>query len=222
MEWMGTLFEQYGYLVLFLGLFAESLALPFPGELAMAISGHMSALGSFNILLVILYSYLGAIFGTIVTYYLGYKLGTPFFEKYGKFFFMNQERIVKVTKWFDKYGDKLILVSYYIPGLRHFTGYVSGILKVRLRTFILYNFTGGFLWTLTYVMIGNVFGQKIEQLLHVISQYSIAAIIVLVIGAGIVFLIKQNKAAIANWIRIRRKMRKAGNRAASRPVKPRS
>lgn len=49
MEWITHLFEQYGYYVLFLGLFAESLALPFPGELAMAISGHKAALGSFHI-----------------------------------------------------------------------------------------------------------------------------------------------------------------------------
>jgi membrane protein DedA with SNARE-associated domain len=201
MEWMNTLFEQYGYFVLFLGLFAESLALPFPGELAMAISGHLTNLGSFNILFIIFYSYFGAIVGTTVTYYLGYKLGTPFFDKYGKFFFMNQERLAKMTKWFDKYGDKLILVSYFIPGLRHFTGYVSGILKVRLRTFFFYNYMGGFLWVMTYVMIGKVFGQKIEQLLHIISQYTTVAIIVLVIGVVIGFLFKQNKTAIVSWIR---------------------
>jgi membrane protein DedA with SNARE-associated domain len=201
MEWMNTLFEQNGYFVLFLGLFAESLALPFPGELAMAISGHLTNLGSFNILFIIFYSYFGAIVGTTVTYYLGYKLGTPFFDKYGKFFFMNQERLAKMTKWFDKYGDKLILVSYFIPGLRHFTGYVSGILKVRLRTFFFYNYMGGFLWVMTYVMIGKVFGQKIEQLLHIISQYTTVAIIVLVIGVVIGFLFKQNKTAIVSWIR---------------------
>lgn len=77
MEWLGNLFGQYGYFVLFFGLFAESLALPFPGELAMAISGHMNNLGSFSIPLIILCSYLGAIVGTTFTYYLGYKLGTP-------------------------------------------------------------------------------------------------------------------------------------------------
>lgn len=201
MEWLGNLFGQYGYFVLFFGLFAESLALPFPGELAMAISGHMNNLGSFSIPLIILCSYLGAIVGTTFTYYLGYKLGTPFFEKYGKYFFLNQERLTKVTKWFDKYGDKIILVSYFIPGLRHFTGYVSGILRVRLRTFLLYNYMGGFAWVLMYVMIGKIFGQQIEQWLHIISQYSVIAISVVAIGLVTVFLIKHNKMAIMNWIR---------------------
>ncbi|MCY9662730.1 DedA family protein [Paenibacillus chondroitinus] len=201
MEWIRYLYEQYGYFVLIFGLFAESLALPFPGELAMAIAGHMSTVGSLNILIVIFFSYFGAIAGTTVTYYLGNKLGTPFFEKYGRFFFLNQERIITITKWFHKYGNKLILVSYFIPGLRHFTGYMSGILRVRLSTFIFYNFTGGLIWVLVYVMIGKTFGLKIEQMLHLISQYSLAAIIVLVVGVVIGFHIKHYKEAILDWIR---------------------
>ncbi|TDF94816.1 DedA family protein [Paenibacillus piri] len=201
MEWISTLFGQYGYFVLFFGLFAESLALPFPGELAMAVSGHMTNLGSFQIPYIVALSYLGAIAGTTVTYYLGYRLGTPFFEKYGKYFFMTRDRRLKVTRWFDQYGDKLILISYFIPGLRHFTGYVSGMLRVRLRTFLIYNYIGGLLWVLTYVTVGVVFGQKIEQWLHLISRYSVAAIVIALLGLAIGYAIKQNKAALAAWLR---------------------
>ncbi|AJY76885.1 DedA family protein [Paenibacillus beijingensis] len=205
MEWITNLFEQYGYFVLFLGLFAESLALPFPGELAMAISGHMATLGSFNIPFIMFFSYIGAISGTTLTYYLGYKLGKPFFDKYGKFFFLNQARMDKITKWFDQYGSKIILISYFVPGLRHFTGYVSGILKVRLRIFFVFNYIGGLLWVITYVMIGKLFGQKIEQLLHTVSHYSTAAIIAAAIGVCCVLLIRKNKAAILNRLRMRYK-----------------
>ncbi|RUT30559.1 DedA family protein [Paenibacillus zeisoli] len=196
MEWISNLFEQYGYFVLFCGLFAESVAIPFPGELAMAISGHLSTHGSFSIPLIITYSYGGAILGTLLTYLLGYKLGTPFLEKYGRFLFLNEGRRVKLTRWFGKYGDKLILISYFVPGLRHFTGYLSGILRVKLRTFLVYNCIGGILWVLTYVMIGKIFGQKIELLLHLISQYSTAAIVAGVMGVIFVLLIKKNFRAI--------------------------
>ncbi|MCZ8511540.1 hypothetical protein O9H85_03635 [Paenibacillus filicis] len=33
--------------------------------------------------------------------------------------------MTEMTTWFDRYSDKLILVNYFIPGLRHFAGYVS-------------------------------------------------------------------------------------------------
>lgn len=54
---------------------------------------------------------------------------------------------------------------------------------------------------LTYVMIGKIFGQQIEQWLHIISQYSVIAISVVAIGLVTVFLVKHNKMAIMNWIR---------------------
>ncbi|MDR0270377.1 MAG: DedA family protein [Paenibacillus sp.] len=200
MEWMNNLFNQYGYLVLFVGLFSESLAIPFPGELAMAISGHMSSLGNFHIPLIIFYSYVGAIVGTTVTYYIGFKLGIPFLERYGKYVFLNQTRLAKVTSWFGKYGNKLILISYFVPGLRHFTGYVSGVLKVRLRTFIILDFIGGLVWVLAYVMIGKIFGPNIEQLLHVAAKYFTASMLILAAVVVLVVLFKKNKKRISGWI----------------------
>ncbi|WP_309274079.1 DedA family protein [Paenibacillus sp.] len=197
---MNNLFNQYGYLVLFVGLFSESLAIPFPGELAMAISGHMSSLGNFHIPLIIFYSYVGAIVGTTVTYYIGFKLGIPFLERYGKYVFLNQTRLAKVTSWFGKYGNKLILISYFVPGLRHFTGYVSGVLKVRLRTFIILDFIGGLVWVLAYVMIGKIFGPNIEQLLHVAAKYFTASMLILAAVVVLVVLFKKNKKRISGWI----------------------
>ncbi|UVI32818.1 DedA family protein [Paenibacillus spongiae] len=204
MEWISGLFEQYGYYVLFLGLFAESLALPFPGELAMAVSGHMSTLGNFRLPAIILISYIGAILGTVVTYYLGSKLGASLFERKGKFLFMNRQRLDKMTQWFDRYGTKLILVSYFIPGLRHFTGYTAGILQIRFRTLLLYNSIGGFVWVLGYVSIGHFFGIHIEQLLHQFSRYSLVAFIVIASSAAVILVLKRNKEAVTNWL-LRRK-----------------
>ncbi|MEK8129941.1 DedA family protein [Paenibacillus filicis] len=200
MEWITALSEQYGYLVLFLGLFAESLALPFPGELAMAICGHIAALGNLHLPLVMLYAYAGALSGTVLTYYLGYRLGAPFFDKHGKYFFLNAERIGKISSWFERYGDKLILVSYFIPGFRHFTGYVSGMLRVRLTTLLIYNGLGGALWVTLYVMIGKLFGHRIVELLHRISGYSAAVIAGLAVLFIAVLIIKRNKAALTKWL----------------------
>jgi membrane protein DedA with SNARE-associated domain len=191
MDWISSLFEQNGYWVLFTGLFTESLALPFPGELAMAFSGHMVYLGKFNLGFVLLCAFLGATLGTTITYFLGKKLGLPFFEKYGKFFFLHPKTLLKLKKWFGKYGNKLLLASYFIPGLRHFTGYFSGILGIRLRTFLFFNHLGAFLWIFTYVMLGNIFGEQLEQLVHMISTYFAKVVFYIILGLALVFLLKR-------------------------------
>lgn len=201
MDWISQLFAEYGYAVLFFGLFTESIALPFPGELAMAYAGHIAYLGHMNLGIGMLYSFLGATIGTIITYVLGWKLGTPFFENYGKYMFLGPERMEKLSQWFGKYGTKLLLVSYYIPGLRHFTGYMSGMLGVRFRTFFVYNTTGAVLWVITYSMIGNLLGERWEQLIHLISTYSVRTAIFAVIGIALVITIRKYKKSIFRGIR---------------------
>lgn len=197
MEWMNALFEQYGYVLLFFGLFTESLALPFPGELAMAIAGHMAFLGKSNLWLDMLYAFLGATIGTMITYVLGRKLGTPFFEKYGKYILLNRQRFEKLAAWFNRYGSKILLVSYFIPGFRHFTGYMSGVLNIRFRTFLLFNHLGALLWVIAYVSIGRLFGAQLEQLLHLISVYSRAALACLAVGFALFLFVKMRRVRLA-------------------------
>jgi membrane protein DedA with SNARE-associated domain len=203
LDWINHIFEQYGYWVLCLGLFTESIAIPFPGELAMAFSGHMVYFGKFNLGLVILCSFLGATIGTTVTYYFGKKLGRPFFEKYGKFIFLNPQRFMKIAAWFEKYGNKLLLISYFIPGFRHFTGYVSGVVGIRLRSFLFFNHLGALLWVVVYVMIGFIFGEQFEQLLHLISMYSVRLALGIIPVLLVVFLFKSYQTTLIKWLRIR-------------------
>ncbi|MBB6734410.1 DedA family protein [Cohnella zeiphila] len=197
MEWMNALFEQYGYVLLFFGLLAESLALPFPGELAMAVAGHLAYFGNSNYWLDVTYAFLGATIGTTITYALGRKLGTPFIEKYGKYIFLNKKRFAMLADWFDKYGSKILLVSYFIPGFRHFTGYMSGVLRIRFRTFLLFNHFGALVWVIVYVSIGRLFGAQFEKLLHLISAYSRIAVAILAVVLALVLFFKMRRARLA-------------------------
>lgn len=183
MEWMRQLFEQYGDMVLFAGLFLESLAVPFPGELAMAFGGYMSSLGKMPVLQVMILSYLGAIIGTTLTYVLGAKLGAPFFEKYGKYMLMHPKRIARIRCWMERYGSGVVLISHFIPGFRHFTGYVSGITGFRFRTFLLFNHTGAGAWVACYVLLGKWLGNRMEDVLHVLEKFGLWA------GCGIAVLL---------------------------------
>ncbi|BBH24877.1 alkaline phosphatase [Paenibacillus baekrokdamisoli] len=193
MEWINRLFEQYGYFVLFFGLLSESLATPFPGELAMAYSGYMASLGQFHLIFVILLSFLGTTIGTTITYFIGQKLGIPFFTKYGKYMFLHPGRIEKITSWFEKYGSKILLISYFIPGFRHFTGYVSGIIRIRFRTFLIFNHTGALLWVTTYIMVGRLLGHRFETIIHLITKYSIRAGCIIALGIAAFILVKKYK-----------------------------
>ena len=72
---------DYGYIVLFAGLFLELIAFPIPGEVLMTYSGFLVFRGQLHWGLSILLAGLGSIVGITVTYGIGSILGRPFFEK---------------------------------------------------------------------------------------------------------------------------------------------
>jgi membrane protein DedA with SNARE-associated domain len=127
---------------------------------------------------------------------VGRMFGAPFFDKYGKYVFLSPQRIDKLTVWFAKYGNKLLLVSYFVPGLRHFTGYVSGILKVRFGTFLLFSNLGAAVWVIIYVMAGRILGNQLELAFHLLGANAWIALTGLAVGIAIFILIKRHRSKL--------------------------
>lgn len=180
LEKIQHLFGSYGYSVLFFGLLLEFIALPFPGETTMAYAGYLSYKGQLDFGILAILAFLGTTIGMTITYFIGAKAGLPFIVRYGKWFLFKQDKLDKTQKWFAKYGNVLIFIGYFIPGVRHFTGYFAGIAAVPFRKFALYAYSGALFWVVLFLGIGKVFGPQWNAVFHLAHQY--AAYIVAGIG----------------------------------------
>ncbi|WP_026565343.1 DedA family protein [Bacillus sp. UNC41MFS5] len=178
MSYLITLFEQHSYLILFIGIFLELMALPISGEFLMSYAGYFVYQGKMNYILALLTVFLSGGAGITVTYWIGKAGGYKLIEKYGKFIHMGPERYKKIADWFDRSGSKLLVFVYFIPGIRHFTGYISGISKMPFRKFIIPAYTGAFLWGVCFITLGKVLGPKWDSFHQAASKYLIVFIIV--------------------------------------------
>ncbi|NGZ77490.1 DedA family protein [Saccharibacillus sp. VR-M41] len=190
------LFEQYGYLVMFLGLFLEFIALPFPGETTMAYAGYLSYKGSLRFDLLLLVAFLGTTIGMSITYFIGKKAGLPFLRRFGGWFF-KESKLLKTQAFFAKYGPALIFFGYFIPGVRHFTGYLAGIMNIGFKKFAAYAFTGALFWTLLFLGIGKIFGPQWSVAFHLAERYAVWIVSVLALLL-FVFLIYKYRAWTAS------------------------
>ncbi|MDP1511890.1 VTT domain-containing protein [Paenibacillus ottowii] len=180
------LMDQHGYLVLGIALTLELLALPLPGEVLMTYTGLLVFQGHLNWMVSILTAGLGTSMGMTISYWIGYKLGKPFFQKHGTKFHLGPENLEKTSLWFERYGNKLLLFAYFIPGVRHLTGYFSGITRLPFRTYMIFAYTGAFLWTSMFISLGKILGPKWELFHHTITKYLIiAGLIAAVVFAGV-------------------------------------
>ena len=168
----------------------ETLALPIPGEVLMAYCGFLVYSGRLNFSLSVLVATLGVISGITVAYLIGDTVGVSFLKRYGKYFGVKEKKLEKVSNWFDRYGAKLLLISCFIPGIRHITGYFVGIVKIPYKKFALNGYIGAFIWVTTFIYLGNVFGENFKDIEIYMSKYIVMIVIVLTIIIGLIYIIK--------------------------------
>ncbi|MDQ0196682.1 DedA family protein [Paenibacillus wynnii] len=173
LKWIQELFANYGYSVLFFGLLLEFVALPFPGETTLAFAGFLSYMGRLDFMTLILVAFIGTTVGMTTTYFIGLKAGLPFIQRYGKWFLLSPSKLDKTQRWFERYGSILIFIGYFIPGVRHFTGYFSGIIALPFRKFALYAYSGALFWVLLFLGLGRIFGPQWEGVFHLFELYDI-------------------------------------------------
>ena len=171
MEWIHELFQQYGYYVLLVGLLLEYIALPFPGEPTLAYAGFLSHQGDLNLPILIMLSFIGTSVGMTFQYFLGNKLGMPFIQKYGKYVFLTQKKIDMTKIWFDTYGYFLIFIAFFIPGVRHFTGYFAGIINLPFRRFAMTIYSGALFWVSFFLIGGYWLGENLEEIFQILGQH---------------------------------------------------
>lgn len=167
------LLNQYGYIILFSALLLELIAFPLPGEVIMTYCGFLVFEGKMNWIISILVATFGATLGITISYFTGTTLGYEFFKKYGSYIHLGPERLKKTSTWFNTYGNTLLIVAYFIPGVRHVTGYFSGIIKIPYKKFALNAYLGALIWSCTFISLGKTLGQNWDKFHGSIIKYAI-------------------------------------------------
>lgn len=200
MQFLTDLIEHYGYVILFLSPMLELIALPIPGEFLMGYAGVLVFQEKLSWIPSIVLAGLGSCTGMTISYWIGYKLGAPFFHKHGHRIHMGPDRLEKMSNWFGNYGNKLLVIAYFIPGVRHFTGYFSGITHISFRAYALYAYIGAFIWTGTFISLGKLLGPQWEQFHTSLKKYFFVGSVIVILFFVIIYILKKYKLKIKETI----------------------
>ena len=69
-----------------------------------------------------------------------------------------KNKLIRVEKWFQKYGDKAVLFGRMIPVFREMISIPAGLLKMKFKKFLAYTILGSCGWSITLVFAGYYFG----------------------------------------------------------------
>ena len=153
-----SLIEHYGYLVVFFGVMLESTGVPLPGETILLASGFLAQQGHIDVGDVLVFGILGAVVGDQIGYWVGREGGRPFVLRWGRYARITPERLARAEAFFEQHGGKAVFLARFFAGLRVFGALVAGISRMRWPAFVFYNALGGTVWATTVVLVGYLAG----------------------------------------------------------------
>ncbi len=151
---------DYGYVGIFIILVIGIVGIPLPDEMLMTFVGYQVYQGKMSYLIAWLSAFSGAVVGITISYYLGLKLGLPFLQKFGPKMHITEKKIERTQKLFNQYGNFIITIGYFIPGVRHLTAYLAGISKMKIPRFMFFAYSGALFWSFTFITLGRELGKK--------------------------------------------------------------
>ncbi len=147
----------------------ESMIAPVPSEAVMPFVGFLVADGSWNLWWAIGATSLGSLIGSLLSYYMGYYGGKPVVLKVGRYLLLNPHDLVITERFFNRRGGLLtVLVSRFVPVVRHLISIPAGIGRMPLVPFLAVTLVGATLWN-TFLLIC---GMKLREHWQVVQTYS--------------------------------------------------
>ena len=182
--WLVNVIGHMGYPGIISLMFLESSFFPFPSEVVVPPAGYLAWKGEMNLILVILSGIFGSILGGLFNYWIAVKWGRPFFEKYGKYFFVTHESLDKAEVFFAKHGHISTFTGRLLPVIRQYISLPAGLARMPLGSFCTYTALGSGIWVVVLALTGYFLGSSqvlIHQEIKKISFMLIAGCAVLIV-----------------------------------------
>jgi membrane-associated protein len=179
-ERLGDLYNQYGYLIVFLGALGENtavLGLILPGGTLALLGAFYARAGTLNIGWVILVAWLGTVLG----YHVDYVIGRFLLGRYAPVWNASPlgrrlrlaGRLRLGQRLLRKYGGRTIFISHAIGHLRSFVALSAGATQMRYRRFLGFELIAALFWTGGYCLLGYFLGAEFEALQGVIERWGL-------------------------------------------------
>jgi membrane-associated protein len=154
-------FGSYALWGALLVVFIECWLFPFlPGDSLLFTVGLLIARGegvSQPIWLACLLLSAAAVLSNVVGYLVGAAVGPSLFDRPDSRFF-KREYVDKTHVFFERYGNRAIVLARFVPIVRTFITLLAGIGDMTMRRFVLYSAIGGVVWASGVTLMGYYLG----------------------------------------------------------------
>jgi membrane protein DedA with SNARE-associated domain len=191
-NFFSNIIYEIGYVGVMVLMAMESMIFPVPSEAVMPFTGFLVYEEKFSWIGVFIFSTLGSIIGSSISYLMGLYGGRAFILKYGKYFLLEKEHLEITEKFFSKYGEITILISRFIPVIRHLISIPAGMARMNFMKFIIFTTIGASAWNMFLAYVGYILKSNWKEIMKYSKVFDLIVILAIFL-LSVYFLYKQLK-----------------------------
>jgi len=166
---------DYGLYAIFLLMLVDAV-LPAASEVVMVYGGALAA-GAFAGQSATVFGYelesglpaylgvavagtVGYLAGSLGGWYLGARLGRPWLEHHGRWLHLNEAKLDKAERWFDRWEEWAVFLGRLTPVARSFISVPAGVFQARLVPYVWLTLLGSAIWCFAFAGAGWAAGQN--------------------------------------------------------------
>ena len=193
-------FTGYGYLAVFLVLLLCGFGVPIPEDITLVAGGIISALGHAHVHTMVAVGLAGVLVGDGVMFAAGHFYGNRVLQFRPIARILTRERFCAVQEKFEKYGNWVLFVARFLPGLRSPIFITAGMTRrISYWRFLLLDGFAALISVPVWVDLGHYGASQRAWLLEMVHRGQAGVLIVIGViltGVWLVYL-KRRKARMA-------------------------
>ena len=172
MDILVSFFTDYGYLAVLFVLIICGFGVPIPEDITLVSGGIIAGMypEQVNVHIMLVVSMFGVLFGDSTMYWLGRIYGARILRVRFIRKFLTVQRLRMVRDKFDQYGNRVLFIARFLPGLRAPIYMVSGVTRrVSYLRFVLLDFLAAIISVPIWVYLGYYGAHKRDWLMEQIK-----------------------------------------------------
>ena len=156
--------HDWGYTGVIILMAMESSIFPVPSEVVVPPAAILAAQPGGNMTFwgVVIAGTVGSYIGSAITYLVALLVGRPLVMRYGRYFFMPPDKVVRAERFMHRYENGGIFFARLLPVLRHLISIPAGIIRMNFLKFSILTTVGAAIWCYVLAVLGERVGQKLE------------------------------------------------------------
>ena len=208
-------FVEYGYAAVFFVLVICGFGVPIPEDLTLVTGGVISGMGYTNPHIMFAVGMLGVLVGDGIMFAAGRIWGQKILRFKPIARIMTPKRYEQVQEKLDKYGNWVLFVARFLPGLRTAVFVTAGISrKVSYLRFIIMDGLAALISVPIWIYLGEYGAHNIDWLMAKMHSLQSGIFVILGIGAAVVAWIWWKKRQRIQFYRSKLKEKRAQRKAA--------